>query len=150
MADDARRVAWHGMVLVLAGLLMGIVVPQLRNPRMGLSAHVATVMNGILVVALGALWDRLALGARAEAATRWLLVVSSYLLSVALFAAAMLGTSASTPLAGAGHAGTPLAEAAVTAALMTGAPAMLVACALVLYGLGRRGTAVPGRMAARD
>ena len=59
-ADErARRLFFHGMLLVVAGLLMGTACRPFANPRIGLSAHTGTLMNGILVIALGALWPRL-------------------------------------------------------------------------------------------
>src|SRR5262249_60745047 len=79
MTDQARRrLVWHGVLLYLVGLLMGTVTYALANPRMGLSAHVGTLVNGIQLIALGAGWDAAALSPRAEHAGFWLLVVSSY------------------------------------------------------------------------
>jgi hydroxylaminobenzene mutase len=136
-ADRSRRLFWHGMVLVLAGLLMGAAVQAVANPRIGLSAHTGTLMNGILVIALGALWPRLALSARLEPVACWALVVGSYLSSGALFLAGVFGTSRSTPLHGAGHAGTPWQEALVEAGLTAGAIGILAGSVLVIVGLRR-------------
>jgi hydroxylaminobenzene mutase len=127
----------HGMVLVLAGLLMGTVVQSVANPRMGLSAHTGTVMNGILVIAMGAFWQRLALSARGETVAWWLVVAGSYLSSGALFLAGVFGTSGATPLHGAGHVGTPVEEALVTAGLTVGAAALLAGSGIALWGLAR-------------
>jgi (hydroxyamino)benzene mutase len=136
-AERARRLFRHGMVLLLAGLLMGTVVQAVANPRMALSAHTGTVMNGILVLALGALWPRLALASRAESVAYWGLVGGSYVGSGALFLAGVFGTSRSTPLHGAGHAGTPWQEALVEGGLMVGAVGLLAGCVLVIHGLRR-------------
>jgi hydroxylaminobenzene mutase len=98
-------------------------------------------MNGILVIAMGALWPRLALSPRAESAAFALNVVGSWLNCVALFFAGVFGTSRSTPLHGAGHAGTPLQEILVGTGLVAGAIALLAGCVLVLWGLRRPGRA---------
>jgi hydroxylaminobenzene mutase len=139
--DDARRLAFHGMLLFLLGLLMGMVVQSVANPRIGLSAHTGTLLNGVFLVALAAVWPRAALAPRTLAVTYWLAVVGSYVSCVALFLAGVFGTSSATPLHGAGHAGTPLEESVVTAGLTLGGVAVLVAVAVMVYGL--RGRASP-------
>jgi hydroxylaminobenzene mutase len=128
----------HGMVLVGAGLLMGTVVQSVATPRLGLSAHTGTLMNGILVIAMGAFWPRLALAPALETAAYWLVVDGSYVSSAALFLAAVFGTSRTTPLHGAGHEGTAAQEALVGAGLVVGGVAVLAGCGLALWGLARR------------
>jgi hydroxylaminobenzene mutase len=145
--DAERRLFWHGVLLVLLGLVAGALVQSVRNPRMGLSAHVGTVMNGTLLVALGAAWGRLTLSPRAAVWALWLLVIGSYASSAALFLAAIFGTSRSTPLAGAGYSGTPWQEALVDVGLSAGAVAVLMGCALALWGL-RSGSGETGRRVA--
>ena len=137
-ADRARGLFWHGMALVLLGLLFGTVVQSVANPRIGLSAHTGTIMNGILVVAMGAFWTQLALAPRLETLAYWLVVDGSYLNAVSLFLAGVFGTSRSTPLHGAGHAGSPWQEVLVAAGLTVGAIAVLAGCALAFWGLRRQ------------
>ena len=38
---------WHGMFLFLLGLITGLVEQRFTNIRVGLSAHLEGVMNGI-------------------------------------------------------------------------------------------------------
>ena len=134
-SEGARRLYWHGMALVVAGLLMGMVVQAVANPRIGLSAHTGTIMNGILVIAMGAFWPRLTLSPRATSLAFWLVVAGSWVSSLSLFLAAVFGTSHSTPLHGAGHEGTPAQEALVLAGLTIGGIAVLLGCATALAGL---------------
>jgi hydroxylaminobenzene mutase len=139
--DAARRthgLFLHGMVLVVAGLLMGMVVQSVANPRLGLSAHTGTLMNGVLVIAMGAFWPRLVLSSGLETAAYWLVVDGSYVSSGALFLASVFGTSLTTPLHGAGHTGTPWQEALVGAGLVVGGVAVFAGCGLALWGLARR------------
>lgn len=117
---------------------MGTVVQSVANPRIGLSAHVGTILNGTFLIALGAVWAWVTLAPGATAAAYWLAIGGSYANCVSLFFAGVFGTSRSTPLHGAGHAGTPLEESLVNAGLTGGALAVLVASALVLWGLRRR------------
>ena len=136
--DRAHGLFWHGMVLVLMGLVFGAFVQSVTNPRMGLSAHTGTLMNGILLLAMGAFWAQLTLAPRPETLAYWLLVDGSYLNAVSLFLAAAFGTSRSTPLHGAGHAGTELQELLVGAGLVLGAIAVLAGSVLALVGLAAR------------
>ena len=134
----ARRLAFHGMVLFVLGLLIGIVVPNVTNPRMGLSAHVGTVMNGAFLVALAAVWTWVTLAPRSGAVAYWLTVVGSYAGCLFLFLAAAWGTSRSTPIHGTGYAGSAWQESLVNAGLSLGGLALLAGSALVVWGLRGR------------
>ena len=133
-----RRLAFHGMLLFLLGLLMGTVVQSVANPRIGLSAHTGALLNGVFLVALAAVWRWQRLAPGTMLLTYWLAVAGSYVSCVALFCAGVFGTSGSTPLHGAGHVGTPLQESLVTAGLSFGGLAVLVASAMVVIGLRGR------------
>ena len=43
-----RQVLLHGLLLVMAGLLWGFVVPHTPFPRLALGAHIQLVTNGLL------------------------------------------------------------------------------------------------------
>jgi len=134
-AQVARRLAFHGMLLFVVGLLVGIVVPYVANPRIGLSAHTGTLLNGAFLVALAAVWQWVRLTERTAVAAYWLAVAGSWVSCLALFAAGVLGTSESLPIHGAAHPASPAAEHLVTAGLSLGGLAVLVAVALVVVGL---------------
>jgi hydroxylaminobenzene mutase len=138
MGDPRRRLFWHGTLIVLLALVTGAFLPAFTTPRLGLSAHVGGVMNGTLIVVVGLLWRELLLAPGAARALFWTAVVSGYANWAGLVLAAAFGTSRTTPLLGAGHAGTPLQEALVGALLFGGAGLILVATALVLAGLRAR------------
>ena len=67
--DKTRRLMWHGIFLFLLGLLTGLAVPALTNPRMGVSAHLEGVLNGIFLIILGLIWRELRLTPSAATAT---------------------------------------------------------------------------------
>ena len=136
--DTDRRLIWHGVMLFLLGLLAGAFVPLYANPRLGLSAHLGGVTTGTVLAVVGLIWNRLRLSPAAARAAFWLVLYGTYGSSLGLLLAAMFGTSRSTPIAGAGHVGAPWQEALVDFTLMTSAVAMLMACVLLLRGLGRR------------
>jgi hypothetical protein len=55
MESTGRRLMFHGMVLFLLGLGTGFAEQHFANVRMGLAAHLEGLMNGIFLLALGAL-----------------------------------------------------------------------------------------------
>src|SRR5262245_19556194 len=108
--DLRRRLVWHGVLLFFLGLVGGMAVSAMANPRMGLSAHVGTVLNGTFLIALGAAWGVLELPPRQQVVAFWLLVLSSYGGCAGLFLAAILGTRDSTPINGAAQRASELRE----------------------------------------
>ena len=112
------------MLLVLLGLLTGVAVPLLDNPRMGVSAHLAGVQNGILLGLVGLVWLDVKFSERLAAAAFWLLLFTLYALWLGNLLGAAFGTSGSTPLAGAGQAGAAWQEMTVTGLLVAGSVAM--------------------------
>jgi hydroxylaminobenzene mutase len=125
------------MGLFVLGLLAGLVVPLFTNSRAGLSAHLAGVQSGMFLLIAGAIWQRLALSAAARVAAYSLNLFGAYAIWVALMLAAAWGTSKSTPIAGAGFAGSPAQEWGVAVILGAGSIATLGAALLMLYGLVR-------------
>jgi hydroxylaminobenzene mutase len=61
METQKRRLMWHGMLLFLLGLITGLLEQRFTNVRMGLSAHLEGVMNGTVLLALGAAWNEVRL-----------------------------------------------------------------------------------------
>lgn len=135
--DHGQRLLWHGLFLFFLGLLAGFAVPALRNPRMGLSAHLEGVMNGILLAVLGLAWHRFTLPERARVTLFWLALYGTYVNWGSTLLAALFGTGRSTPLAGRGFSGQPWQENLVDFGLISLSVAIVAACLLALWGLRR-------------
>jgi hydroxylaminobenzene mutase len=133
----ARRLVVHGALLFLLGLLTGFVSPELRNPRMGLSAHLEGVMNGTFLLALGAVWARVHLPPRAATTAVLLILYGAWVNWASVLLGAATGASRLMPIAGAGHTGPAWAEAAVAFGLVTISIAMVAGVGLVVWGLLR-------------
>jgi hydroxylaminobenzene mutase len=143
--DLQRRLIWHGVFLFLLGLIGGLFVYSMTNPRMGLTAHVGTVTNGTFLIAVGAAWRALALSPRGARSACWLLVVGSYGGSAGLFLAAILGTRDSTPLHGAAQSASAWREGLVMLVLVAFGVALMAGTVLALWGFSRRrGGSQPG------
>jgi hydroxylaminobenzene mutase len=134
----ARRLALHGALLFLLGLATGFVAPVLANPRMGLSAHLEGVMNGMFLLALAGVWGHVRLAPPRSSAAFWLLLYGTYVNWASVLLGAATGASRLMPIAGAGHRGPPWAEALVGFGLLSISLAMVAGVALVLSGLLRR------------
>jgi hydroxylaminobenzene mutase len=132
-----RRLLILGATLFLLGLLTGFVPGALANPRMGLASHLEGVMNGTFLIALGAAWGHVGLGARAEGIAFWSLGFGTTANWLTTLLAAVWGTGRMTPLAAPGLKGLPWQEAVVSAGLVALSVAMLLGTTLVLFGFVR-------------
>ncbi|MCG6537095.1 MAG: hydrogenase [Syntrophales bacterium LBB04] len=132
----SRRLISLGVVLFLLGLVSGLLVPILANPRMGLSSHVEGVMNGMLLILMGIIWPRLHLGNRAMKAASWLLIYGAYAnWANTLLAAAWAAGGSIMPMASHGLKGTPAQEMVISILAVSLALAMLTGICQVLWGL---------------
>jgi len=130
-----RRLMFHGMCLFLLGLLTGFAEQHFTNVRMGLAAHLEGVMNGTFLVALGAIWPHVRLSPLKAAIAFWTVLYGTYVNWLMTMIAAIFGTAALSPITAAGHSGLPWQESFVTAGLMSVGVAIVLASALVLWGL---------------
>ena len=141
MTNDDRRqcLLFGGAVLVLVGLVAGAAIPLMSTARLGLSAHVAGVQGGMLVVIVGLAWNNLKLSPSLASVTFHGTLFSNYVLYAGLQLAALWGASRSMPIAGVGTSGTATQETVVELLLLAGAVGALVSMGLFAWGL------VPGR-----
>ncbi|HKB14952.1 MAG TPA: hydrogenase [Planctomycetota bacterium] len=137
MRDARRRLLWHGMFLFLLGLLTGLVEAKFENVRMGLAAHLEGVMNGIFLLALGAVWSELRLSPRASVAGFWTALYGTYGNWATVTFAAIVGASSLSPITGAGHRALPWQEGFVTAGFLSVGVAIIACSVIVLRGLRR-------------
>ena len=138
MEGSGRRLMWHGMCLFLLGLLTGFVESRFANVRMGLAAHLEGVMNGIFLLALGAVWTSVRLSPPAKTAAYWIALYGTYGNWFITALAAAFGTAALSPITGAGHSGRLWQESAITIGFLTVGVATVVLSVLVLWGLRAR------------
>jgi hydroxylaminobenzene mutase len=130
-----RLLIQAGVALFLLGLLTGFLAPVLAVPRLGLASHLEGVMNGLFLIAMGLLWDRLTLSRRAASFAFFAALYGTFANWLATFLSAMWGAGAMMPLAGGGATASPLAEGIVSALLISLSLAMVLVCILVLWGL---------------
>jgi hydroxylaminobenzene mutase len=144
VAPDHRLLRF-GMALFVLGLLTGFCVPALENPRMGLASHLEGVLNGLLLMLLGVVWPRLRFSRKQAELTLGLVVYGTFANWAATLLAALWGAGSAMPIAASGNMGLAWQEALLNVLLYSLSLAMVVAGALVLWGL--RG---PGRRIAQN
>jgi hydroxylaminobenzene mutase len=135
MDTSNRQLMWYGLLLFLVGLLTGLVEQRFTNMRMGLAAHLEGVMNGIFLVALGAIWTEVRLPPAAKAIAYWTALYGTYVNWLTTTFAAIFGTAAANPIISEGHHGQPWQETLAAAGFMSLAVAIIAALLLVLWGL---------------
>jgi hydroxylaminobenzene mutase len=135
METANRRLMWHGMLLFLLGLFTGFAEPHFSNVRMGLAAHLEGVMNGILLLALGAIWPHVRLRRNAQAAAFWTALYSAYANWLFTTLAAIFGTGALSPITAPGFRAQAWQESLVTAGLMSVGIVVVTSTLIFLWGL---------------
>ena len=135
--QQSNRLIFYGILLLLLGLIVGLFVPLMANPRMGLSSHIEGVLNGMLLVILGLIWHKVALSNRWLKISFWLAIYGTFANWLGMLYAAIANAGKDLTIAAEGNKGTPLQEAIVTFLLITLSLAMIIICITVLIGLIR-------------
>lgn len=125
----------HAFVLILLSLIGGFFIPAMAIPRLGLSAHTIGALGGVLLIAVGSIWQHFRLSRAQGAWLKWSWLYSSFVNWLACIVAGFLGAGKMTPIASAGHVGTSTAEALVSALFISVAIASFLAVGLSLWGL---------------
>jgi hydroxylaminobenzene mutase len=137
-ARQGQHLLQVGVGLFLFTSLEGFAVEYLPFPRLGLSVHTLSVVEGLVLAVLGQLWNRLDLGAAAARAAFWLFLYSAFATLVPYVLAALWGAGGTTITLAAGAArGTPVEEFAIKVVLYSAAPAAIISLVLILWGLRR-------------
>jgi hydroxylaminobenzene mutase len=90
LSRQGQRLLQIGVALLLFSSLKGFAIPSVAIPRLGLSAHTLSALQGILLLALGLVWStRLRLGDTTSRIAFWLLVYSALAILAAYVMAAL-------------------------------------------------------------
>jgi hydroxylaminobenzene mutase len=136
--STGHRLIQVGVSLFLCALLVGIAIPRFTVPRLALATHLLGITQGLFLIALGLVWPRLQLSARLARLAFSAVVYGCLAAWSANFLAAVWGAGNTLlPMAAGSAHGTAFQETVVVVALRTGGAALIVATALVLWGLRR-------------
>src|SRR5262249_10288512 len=67
-----------GVALLLFSSLEGFAIPYFAVPKLGLSVHTLSALQGVLLLALGLLWPRLNLVAMPSRIAFWFVIYSDF------------------------------------------------------------------------
>lgn len=85
----------------------------MANSRMGLSAHLEGVMNGMFLIILGQIWHKIKLNERWSSSVYWLMLYSAFANFTAVTISAITGVGKMMPIAG-GVEGSTLLEGLIS------------------------------------
>lgn len=146
----SRQILIHGIALILAGLVWGLVIPGTPFPRLALGAHIQFVTNGLLFMVLATVL--LALPHRLGIRSIWAMVVAAWLtwgMAVSEVANAWWGTTQILPIS-ASQAGAVGAdswqEMIVALTHISAGLGLIVAWALLLIGFLKKAPTVEPEM----
>jgi hydroxylaminobenzene mutase len=139
---QGHRLLQLGVALLVFSSLEGFAIPYMGSPRIGLSVHTLGALEAVLLLALGLMWSRLALGGTGAGIAFWSLVYSALAVLAAYTIAAVSGVGNATimlmgELPHGLHHGSVLQETVIKVVAYSSAPTGLTAFALILWGLRR-------------
>jgi hydroxylaminobenzene mutase len=127
-----------GLILFIAGLITGLAIPAVKNPRMGLASHLQGMTNGPFLIVIGLLWPHLDLTHVWQIVTVALLAYGTYANWLATQLAAIWGAGQKfAPGAAGGHVASAAKESIVNVLLVSLAPATIAASIILLVGVLR-------------
>lgn len=153
------RLARHGAIVLLLGLLIGFEITRFHNRGAGDAAHLVGLIGGFGLIGLSAVWPKLNLSRAWSAAGVWSTVVCMYAnwlgcVFLALASGPAAPGSAATGSAAMGSAATPSAlpwDRGARVLLFSAVWLSLLSALILLFGLFRRtapATAIPREQAA--
>jgi hydroxylaminobenzene mutase len=134
---QSNQLIFLGVLLFLLGLVVGLFVPMIANPRMALSSHIEGVMNGMFLVLIGLIWQKVQLSARWLKITFWLAIYGTFANWLGMLIAAVFNAGGMLTVAAEGKEGPPVVEGIVNFSLISLSVAMIMVCITVLAGLWR-------------
>lgn len=133
-AKQAKWLMCLGLILFMLGLLVGLFIPIFKNSRMGLSAHLEGTLNGIFMLILGVIWNKLLFIDRLVKLAFYLVIYSSFANFFAVTIGAITGAGRMMPIAG-GKDANNIIEWVISFLLVSLSISLICACSIILIGL---------------
>jgi (hydroxyamino)benzene mutase len=140
LSRQGQRLLQVGIVLILYSSFDGFAIPYLGSPRIGLSVHTLSALQGVFLLVQGLLWSRLKLGVTASWIAFWCSIYGTFAILAAYTIAAVWGVGNETIMLmgelphGLSH-GSAFQETFIKVLAYSSAPTGLIAFALILWGL---------------
>ena len=131
-----HRLVRVGILLFLFALLVGLAVPRFAVPRLGLSAHVLGITQGIFLMVTGLLWPKLRLSRAMSRVGCCLAIYGCFAAWIANVLAGVWGAGNSMlPMAAGQARGSALQEGIIATGLISAAASLIATAMLILWGL---------------
>tara|TARA_R110000850_G_scaffold3976_2_gene18849 strand:- start:842 stop:1258 length:417 start_codon:yes stop_codon:yes gene_type:complete len=130
-----NKIIRHGFILILIALVSGLFIPAMTVPRLGLSSHTIGILSGVLLIAIGAIWQQFSLSSKQSQWLYYSWLYSSYVNWLGCITGAILGSGKTTPIAASGIVGSEFSETIVAAMLISVGLVSFIAVGLSLWGL---------------
>lgn len=140
LSRQGQRLLQIGSALFLYSSFDGFAIPYLASPRIGLSVHTLSALQGVMMLGLGLLWPRLKLGVTASWIAFWCFMHGAIAILAAYTIAAVWGVGIETISLmgelprGLSH-GSAYQETLIKVLAYSSAPTGLTSFALILWGL---------------
>jgi hydroxylaminobenzene mutase len=133
---QGHRLLQLGSLLFLFALLVGLVVPKFAVPRLGLSAHLLGILQGLFLMIAGLLWPKLKLKSALSRVGFWLAVYGCFAAWTANVLAGVWGAgNTMLPIAAGQARGSAIQEGIIAIGLRTAAASLIAVSILILWGL---------------
>lgn len=140
LSHQGHRLLQIGIALFLYSSFDGFAIPYFGSPRIGLSVHTLSALQGVMMLGLGLLWTRLKLGVTASRIAFWCTIHGTFAILAAYTMAAVWGVGNETIALmgelphGLSH-GSAFQEAFIKILAYSSAPTGLTSLVLILWGL---------------
>jgi len=131
----AQKLIFWGALLFLLGSVQGLVISAFTSPRMAVSAHVSAVQGGMALMIFGLIWQFMSLTEKWLKVCCSFIILSMYIIWVAIMLSAAFGASKGLPIAGAGFSSSTFNELLIVVLLTIGGGIGIFAMILVVLGL---------------
>lgn len=140
LQHQGQRLLQMGIALFLYSSFDGFAIPFLASPRIGLSVHTLSALQGVMLLAIGLVWTKLRFNPRAAQVAFWCLVYSTLAILAAYTVAAFWGVGIETislmgELPHGLVQGSLFQETFIKVLSYSSAPTGLTAFVLILWGL---------------
>ena len=126
------KLIYYGVILFFIGLIIGLIVPIFANPRLGVSSHIEGVLNGMFLIILGLIWNKIDLSNKWLKITFLAAIYGTIMNCFGILIAAIFNAGKMLGIAANGQEGTPIVEGIVSFSLISLSIAMLLVCVSVL------------------
>lgn len=140
LSRQGQRLLQLGIAFIFYSSFDGFAIPFLASPRIGLSVHTLSALQGVFLLAGGLLWPKLKLGIAASWIAFWLFIYGAASILAAYTIAAIWGVGIDTIMLagelphGLSH-GTEFQETFIKVLSYSSAPTGLASFALIFWGL---------------